>query len=249
MRKIILLFFIFIISVYQVKSQVLITLIFGDKLNSDKLEFGLEGGGNFSKISGFESTKFLKDWNLGFYFDVNIKEGKPWNFYTGVLVKSKMGLGDLTVNDVLNLKADTLSTPGTYSQKINYFMVPFLIKYKFNPHIYLEAGPQFSLMYKAFVEYDADVDGKTAVIRDFNSELFRRVDAGIMIGTGYRFRGRTGWTVGVKYYYGFTDVLKDVSGTKSQSVYLKLNIPIGRSEKAQQKRTEGAAKKAARKAK
>ena len=54
---------------YEAQSQVLISLILGDKINSDTLEFGLEGGGNFSMISGMDSRKFYPDWNIGFYFD------------------------------------------------------------------------------------------------------------------------------------------------------------------------------------
>lgn len=45
----------------QTNSQVIIALLFGDKLNSDKLEFGLAGGLNQSHITGFADTKF-KEW-------------------------------------------------------------------------------------------------------------------------------------------------------------------------------------------
>jgi len=38
------------------QSQVLITLLLGDKLNSDGLEFGLEGGLNWANVSGLETN-------------------------------------------------------------------------------------------------------------------------------------------------------------------------------------------------
>jgi len=41
------------------QSQVLLSLIFGDKLNSDGLKFGLKGGTNFSNISNLEKDKAL----------------------------------------------------------------------------------------------------------------------------------------------------------------------------------------------
>lgn len=53
-------------------SQVLLSVIFGDKLNSDELEFGLEGGFNLSDISNLEADKRLSSFNLGFYFDFRI---------------------------------------------------------------------------------------------------------------------------------------------------------------------------------
>ena len=35
---------------YQANSQVLISLLFGDKLNSENIEFGLEGGFIFASL-------------------------------------------------------------------------------------------------------------------------------------------------------------------------------------------------------
>ena len=53
---------------YTSQSQILISLLFGDKLNSPGVEFGLEGGLNYSTISGFESNSYLGNFYLGFYF-------------------------------------------------------------------------------------------------------------------------------------------------------------------------------------
>ena len=62
----------------QGQSQVLISIIFGDKLNSPNLEFGLEGGVNWSQISGFESGKSLSTFNLGFYFGLTRRDFNLW---------------------------------------------------------------------------------------------------------------------------------------------------------------------------
>jgi len=244
-------YFIFIIFqillAYNVNSQVLITLLLGDDLNSDKLEFGLEGGGNFSTIGGLASNSFLPDWNIGFYFDIMIKENKPWNFYTGVLVKSRLGTGNLSESDVNKLiDFDTFLTRGDYNQRISTFIIPTFIKYKFNQHLYLEAGPQFGLMYNAWVEYEYEDDDEYIHKKNYNKDIFNKIDFGFAAGTGYRFKGRTGWTVGVKYYYGIIDAIKTIDNSNNQALFLKVNIPIGRSERAQQKREEKEAKKKAK---
>ncbi len=228
-------------------SQVLITLIFGDKLNSDKLEFGLEGGGNFSKITGMDTRKFFTDWNLGFYFDILMKKETSWYFNTGVLVKSRIGAGKLTQNDLEFLGVNQWATSGRYNQKINYFLVPTLIKYR-KKHFYLEGGLQAGLMYKAWVEYTSDSTGFESIIKEFNKEMINRIDLGMMAGTGYRFNGRTGWTIGLDYYWGLTNVYKGKPGTHNQSLFLVLDIPIGRGEKAQAKQAARKKKKEARKA-
>jgi len=228
--KRILLSLLLLVSI-SAQSQVLITLLLGDKLNSDGLEFGLEGGMNWTQISGFESKDFARKWNLGFYFDIRLKN--RLTLYTGVLVKSNMGLDGLTDNDLSTLKAyiykdeNAKRIDGTYSQKMNYFLVPILFKYKFKNQIHFALGPQFGLMYKSWIEFNSDVDGKDAIIKEYNKEKINKIDAGIMVAMGYRFFHGTGWTLGAKYYYGFVDVFKDISGTKNSSVFVELCIPIG----------------------
>lgn len=246
MKKLLLLLMV-MFTVQTAYSQVLMTLIFGDMLNSDALEFGLEGGGNFSAISGLETNKYFTDWNLGFYFDILLKKNKPWYINTGVLVKSRVGAGKLTENDLALLADSVWDAPGTYNQKINYFLVPIQIKYRKN-HFYGEGGLMAGLMYKAWVEYQSDVSGFTSIIKDFNKEMVNRIDVGAMVGTGYRFKGRTGWTVGVRYYQGFVDVFKDIPKTKNRSFFLKVDIPIGRGPKAQAKQAARKKEKEAKKA-
>ncbi len=228
---------LFIISTAQ--SQVLITLLLGDKLNSDGLEFGLEGGVNWTTISGLESSDYLHKFNMGFYFDIRIKN--QWNFYTGVLVKSNLGTDELTTTDLVNLGAtkykdnNGVDLVGDYSHKMSYFMVPTLIKYKFKNHFYAEIGPQFGLMYKSWIEFNADIEGKDAIFKEYNKDKINRIDAGAMIGFGYTLFKGSGWTIGVKYYYGFVDVYKDVNNTKNSSFFAKLNIPIGAGKKPDKK--------------
>ena len=252
MKKYFLLIALLIVGI-TAQSQVLITLLLGDKLNSPNLKFGLEGGLNWTTISGMETKNYARKWNLGFYFDIRMKN--QWWFYTGVLVKSNMGVGNLTDNDLNFLQAtiykdlndNSQRAEGEYSQKMSYFLVPALVNYKFKNHLYVEAGPQFGLMYKSWVEFKSDIEGRDAIIKEFNKEKLNKFDVGIMVGLGYTLFKGTGWTLGAKYYYGFVDVYKDRKGTKNSSIFIKLNIPIGAGEIAQQKAADKAAKKKAKK--
>jgi len=228
MKKYILLLSLMLLGL-NIQSQILISLIFGDKLNSEGLEFGLEGGLNFSKISGLETNKYLHTLNLGFYFDIRLKN--QWYLYTGVLVKSSMGVDQLSENDLNFLQTEVYPDEGDYSQKVNYFLVPVLAKYKFKNHIYVEGGPQFGLMYNAWVEFNSNVEGKDAKIKDYNKDMIQRLDMGIMAGAGYQLLKGKGLTIGLKYYYGFIDVYKDKTGTKNNSLFIKVNIPIGAEKK------------------
>lgn len=220
------------------QSQVLLSLIFGDKLNSDGLEFGLDGGVNFSNISNMDSSENIAPFNIGFYFDIRLKD--QWSLYTGCLVKAEMGLDKLTVTDLEFLDARTYTDPGTYSQRIKYFIVPALIKYEFDNHIYLEGGPQLGLMTKAWIEYRSNNDGVESVIKQTNTDDVNRFDAGASFGLGYRLKGK-GWSFGLRLYHGLTNVYKDRSGTNNRALFLKVNVPVG-AAKAKERREAEAAK-------
>jgi hypothetical protein len=257
MKKTFLLTVFLLISV-SMQSQVLIALLLGETLNTGKIEFGLDGGVNFANIGNMDSNAYNREFNIGFYFDIKMKE--QWYLNTGVLVKSTLGLDELTEEDLEFLNATTYDQKGEYKQRINYFLVPALARYKFKNHIYAELGPQFGLVSKAYIQFDSEVDGNEARIRETNTDMVNRFDVGLAAGAGYRLLKGLGWTIGARYYYGFLDVYKDRSGTKNSSLFLKLNVPFGLSQdkkdeikefknrKAEEKAKKKEAKKAAKKA-
>lgn len=206
-------------------SQVLISLLLGDKLNSPNLEFGLEGGLNYTSIGGFESNSLSTNFNLGFYFDIRMKD--QWFFYSGVQVVSSFGVDKLTDNDRIMMEGDEYIYDGNYEQKVNAFYVPLLINYKFKNHFYVEAGPQLGLLYDSWVEYTSDEDNKDSVIKDYNDDHLNWFSAGFAGGLGYKLRKGEGMMIGVRYYRDFTDVFDNVPKSKHGSFHLKVNIPIG----------------------
>ncbi len=228
MKKYLIILSLLIIG-FTSHSQILISLLLGDKLNSEGLEFGLEGGLNLTNIAGFDDTKSLGNFNLGFYFDIKVKN--QWYFYTGVQVKSNFGMKNLSENDLKFLEADTYNVEGEYTQKLNTFMIPILAKYKFKNRIYIEAGPQMGLVYNSWVEFTSDQDNKDTKIKDYNDNLINWFNAGIAAGVGYKLRKDKGVTIGIRYYQGLTDVFKYRSGTQHNSLHFKVNIPIGADKK------------------
>ena len=229
MKKLLLAFLI-LFSV-QARSQILITLLLGDKLNSEWMEFGLEGGLNWATESGFETNAYAQKWNMGFYFNIRVQE--HWSVYTGVMVKSNLGVNKLTDTDLITLGAKKIEYPvgteieGDYSHKMNTFLVPILMRYNFKNHIYVAAGPQLGLAYKSWIEFESDIDGYDVAVKHYNREMINMIDAGFTVATGWRMMKGTGWTIGAKYYYGLVDVFKDIPNTKNSSFFVNLCIPIG----------------------
>ena len=175
-----------------------------------------------------DSNIYYRQWILGFFFDIKMKE--QWYLNTGVLVKSELGLDNLTESDLDFLGATIYEAKGDYSQSLSYFLVPALARYKFKNNMYAEIGPQFGLLYKAHIQYDSDIDGIEIKAKEENRDMMNRFDMGIAAGAGYRLLKGLGWTVGLRYYYGFLDVYKEKSGTRNNSLFLKVNVPIGASQ-------------------
>lgn len=207
------------------KGQVLITLIFGDKLNSPGMEFGLEGGVNFSTIQGFQSPSALPQFNLGFYFDIRLKN--QWYFYTGLLVKSSMGSNELTHNDLLALESDIIAEGGTFSQRLESFIVPALLRRRIFTLGYLEAGPQFAVVYDGYIRRTYSDGNVLYDIRENNGDALNPIDAGFLMGAGFRLSEGVGSSFGIRYYYGLTEVYRDLSGFQNRGWFVKMNLPIG----------------------
>jgi hypothetical protein len=229
MKKIILLFALISCS-FVGNSQILISLLLGDKLNSDKLEFGMDGGLTLSNIAGSKG-QYLRTFNLGFYFDLSIKNKPHLSFTTGLMVKSNLGADNLSTYSLNDVRLDTIFGSGTNTRKLTYFNLPVMFKYKFKHNFYAEGGLQAGLRTKALDTFKQTIDKEddtqhTHGIKDNTTML----DAGLTVGLGYRLLSGNGMNLGMRYYHGMVDVVKN-DGTLMQynrAIYFNVGIPIGK---------------------
>lgn len=210
--------------------QVLISLLLGDKLNSDKLEFGLNGGLNWSNISNTEGSESLRGFNLGFYFDFKIKEN--FFFHTGVGVKSPLGAKNITPYSLNNVGLDSLFENGSVTRNLSYFHVPLQAKFMLSDKFFVELGPQLALLHKGSDEFtDTVIDNEDLTFTNEVRDNYKRIDFGLVGGVGYKIKKSNGMSIGIKYYYGLTDILKDNldDPLMNRSLYLFARIPVGAS--------------------
>jgi hypothetical protein len=204
------------------------SLIFGDNLNTGKIEFGLDGGWNFPQIRGGADGSVQGIFNIGFYFDIKTKNPN-WLFNTGVLVKSSLGAAGLPVYSLNNPDLDNAFAEGEVFRKINYFNVPIAMKYKVAEHFFLMGGIQPALRSTAFDIFTANVDDNNLEYKADIRDQIHRLDFGLLGGLGYRLTKGYGMNITVRYYYGLTDIVIDDS-TPDQyntSWYVAFGIPIG----------------------
>jgi hypothetical protein len=210
-----------------VSAQVLISLLFGDALNSEKIEFGLTGGYNRSWIYDIPESEGLNNFNLGFYFLINLKNNSYLS--TGVLVKSNVGANGMPTYPLGDPNFDELYAEGTLTKKIHYFYVPILFHQRFSNRWYIEGGFQLGLRNKANDIFEEEaLDGDLSYKRDVRDQ-YQRIDAGLAGGIGYKFKKQTkSLAAGITYYYGLMNVsdLEAVT-VKNSSLYLYIRVPIG----------------------
>jgi len=244
----------FLASMQLVQGQVLLSLIFGDNLNTEKLEFGMSAGFNLSNIRGIEGSKGQNNWELGFYFDYHPNIDKPWYISTGVYVKSNVGgrnvpldyAGNPEIND--SVYDGFVVANGSVEKSFNTFYVPMNLRYMTKFGIFVDAGAQVGLVFKTRDFYQAEVSGYTLhydvkqKIR--GNTLYKWFDGGVDAGIGYKSKSSLGWKIGVWYYLGLTNIYQNKLdlGVKAynSSLYVLATIPIGK-----RKAEEARAKKAA----
>ena len=222
---------VLVLTSVSARSQILISILLGDKLNNGTIEFGLTGGFNRTWMYQTENAEGINHFNLGFYFDFRLKKDMPWYVYTGVLVKSEMGASNIDTYPLGNPEVDSAMAGGTVNRYIKYFMVPLTIKYRFKNNIFVLAGGQVSLRHKATDEFTNTIYNKDdLVFKNKTSDNYRRLDAGLTAAAGYKFRYGAMMNIGVRYYYGLVDVFKTGTGlgyATNSALFVFAEIPIG----------------------
>jgi hypothetical protein len=240
-RKILLSAFVFTflaISIQPARSQILISILLGKYLNSGAIEFGLTGGLNKNWMYQIEEAEGQRQFHLGFYFDFRLKKEKRWYLYTGCLVKSTMGATKIDLYNLDNGNVDSSMVGGYINRKVNYFQVPIAIKYRFKSNVYALAGVQLGLRNKATDEFTNEIYEKDDLVLKVNTkDEYRRIDAGLTGGFGYKFRYGASMNIGVRYYLGISEIYKGDFKTTygyvtNSSLYVFAEFPIGAKREA-----------------
>lgn len=215
------------------QSQILISLLLGDKLNSPNLEFGVEGGFNRSYLSGIDESSGFGHFHLGFYFDIRMKNDLWLN--TGLRIKSNVGAKKINPYSLEDPSLDLVFEDGQISRDIAYYYVPIHLKYRFGERkqFFVNVGGQAGLRTRANDYFFSTYKNKDDV--SFNNDIrdyIKRIDAGFSGGLGYKFKG-SGMNLGLTFYQGLMNIMKPTDleqynyTSKNSSLYLYIDIPIG----------------------
>lgn len=206
-------------------AQVIIALLFGDKLNTDKLEFGLAVNPCWTNISGIESTR-KPGISLGLYFNVKINDYLI--FHPEFIAKGSFGGKDIPTYATGNDSLDALFSSGSILRKTKSFGMPLLIRTPIKGKVQAEAGVQINWLLKTKDIFEAKVNGNDLEYTTEISDQITTFDVGVLAGLLYKLKKDKGMALGVRYFYGMTDVMKTLENTQRNDAWLiTISIPVG----------------------
>ena len=215
-------------------AQVIIALLFGDKLNTDKLEFGLVLNPCWTNISGIESSR-KSGLHFGLYF--NVKLNDYFTFHPELIAKGTFGARDIPPYPTGNDSLDALFASGSILRKIKAFGMPLLIRGRIKNKLHAEGGLQINWHLKTKDMFEAKVNGNDLEYTTEISDDITTFDVGVLGGLVYKLKKDKGMALGVRYFYGLTDVMKTIENTQRNDAWLiTISIPVGAGKSNDQKK-------------
>lgn len=227
-----LVFAIFVLFlVNMANAQVLIGILFGDKLTSEKFEMGFRIAENFSNLTNTPDSKMRPGFAFGLYgiYKLNEKFDIQGDLFFKYPAGAK-GISPPTTGDP-NLDPLLLNAEGT--TQLTYFALPIVIKYKFGNGISAGMGIQIGLLRSAKNKYMAEVfEPEDLIYKEKVKSQFHSWDFGLAFDVAYTLQKKRGIHVHLKYYWGLADILKDDTGgaVKNSAIQIAVGIPMGKKE-------------------
>lgn len=231
MKKILILGILVLLIAPTLKSQILIALVFGDKLNNEKLEFGLNVGLNSSTISNADANKYHNGLNLGLNFIYKFSEN--WHVNPSLYFSYPMGARDLPIYEISDTNLNKVLERGIMERELSYFSLPVTLRYKMFGLTYFDFGPQFSLNTNAEDIFSISIDDEGSLKHSENVRKDHKLfDVGITAGFTQKLRSENGVSLKLRYYYGLLDVTKSDTKQYNSVIYFSVGVPIGGNSKS-----------------
>lgn len=205
-------------------AQVLIALVFGDKLHSDKMGFGLTVSPSFCTLSETHSSERV-GLGLGLYFDFKITDNLF--LHPELLPKPSFGAGEIAPYPTGIDSLDAVFKDGEVERKLRGFSFPMLIRYRIYKQWFADVGPQVNMFLNIKDIFTNEVNEGEVTYTKIYKDGFTRFDLGIVAGLMYKLKTDKGMGIGVRYYQGLTDVLKMTGSQKNGVLQINVSIPVG----------------------
>jgi len=232
MKKSIVVAFFVLFLVNMANAQVLIAILFGDKLASEKFELGIRLVGNFAGLTNITDSKTRR--GLGFGLYGTIKMSEKFSLQPELLFRSPMGAKGISPVLTGDPNLDLLIVDADVTTQLTYISIPVLAKYSFRENVSFGIGPQFGILTSAKNKYVAEVfEADDLVFNDNVKSQFQSFDVGLVFNLEFKLQRKKGINVNLRYYLGLTDTIKNNPGdaVKNSVIQIAVGIPMGKKEK------------------
>ena len=207
-------------------SQVLISIIFGDKLNTDKMTFGLMLGSAWNSLTDYSEVSAQANFNLGLFLTFKLEQRLFLQF--DALAKYKLGAKDMPVYSLGDATLDTIYQHGSLKRSISYLGLNTTIQYRIWEYLNVEAGPNVTLRTKAKDIFEVSHELGDQFFEKDMKDATTHFDFGVTTGLSWQFSKGKGVKLGVRYYWGFVDLYPADAGTNAgRSLQVNVYIQIG----------------------
>lgn len=212
-------------AVQPAQGQVLIGLLFGDKVSSDRFHLEFNVGANFADLSGVEGTKLKPGFTLGL--------GGEWRFAGDFMLQPELvpfystGAKNLPTGAFdVPPALDSLVSDVSAERRTGYFAIPVLVKYgALGRQLHIGAGPQIGFLTSGTDRIQGTINKDITVEEDIEDKL-NSTDAGIVFNLSYKLQPSFGTGINVRYYLGLTDTIKDNPGDAIYNRVLSVFVSV-----------------------
>ena len=151
-----------------------------------------------------------------------------------LLFKDPRGAAGVPADVFGNANLDPLLENASVTMKLAYVSLPVLLKYHLTPSFSLGFGPQIGYLSSARNEYVAQVYSEEDLIfKDDIKSRLNKFDFALAFNLEYKLMRKRGIHIGIRYYLGLTDIIKNNPGNsvRNSVIQINLGIPVGKMHK------------------
>lgn len=232
MKKIIIVALFVLLLAPAAHSQVLLGLLFGDKLVSENFELGVRLAGNLSSLTNTVDSQMELGLALGLYGTIKMNE--KFALQPEVFFRCSMGARGISPVLLGDPNLDPLITDAEVTTQLTYVSIPVLAKYSFGEEISFGMGPQFGILTGAKNKYVSEVfEEDDLVFRNDVKSQFQSFDFGLVFNLEYSIQANRGININLRYYLGLTDTIRNNPGVavKNSILQFAIGVAMGKKEK------------------
>jgi len=229
-KTIFLILFFSTVFSFKANSQILIGILFGDKLNTDYVQMGFAVGDNLTTLTNVEGDYAH---NIALGLDLRIFPKNKLSLHTGIFFSSPASTKGMQLGLTGDPYLDTVLLETDVRLKLSYLSLPIYAKYNIGKSFSIEAGTNIAYMRKAKLEHSYSNSDQSLDYTENIRDEFNRIDVQAGIGIGYAFKQGEGTRINIRYIHGLLDILDNDArkqdankSTYNQVFQFLVEIPI-----------------------